>query len=1699
AGATGDAADRAIRVLGPARAAQLRDRVELRWCPHNPSQLAADAPVALDVEVKHVGELLVKVFRIDPLAYFQHHRREVDTQLDLDGLAASDEQVIALGEPAIHRVRRRIELPSCRRPGTYVVDLIGNGTASRAVIRKGRLRHTVRTGAAGQVVTILDEAGLPRPDARAWIGDREYVPDADAQIVVPFSTQPGRTPMLLAAGDLATVAQLDVAGEAAQLSLALALDRQSLTAGRTARAVARLGLTIGGAPASLALIKQPTWDVVMTDRHGVTTTKSFPLVLADDAAAVLEWPVGDDLAQLVIGVRGRLELRSQQREQDIVVRRELVVAQMYASVGTEAMYLAQTADGWVVSALGKAGEPRAQRPVAIGLIHRWASTELQLELATDARGRVELGALPGVRQIRATLGGLSQTWAVDAPALPPVSLYATAGDDILVHLPATRGAHEVMPRLSLVEIRGRAPARHVTAELEPLAGALAIKGLPPGEYQLRAPGLPVTAIYVTSARLQIGDWAIAEREQVEVPRFAPAIAAVELGPDGGDLTIRLRGADEATRVHVIATRYLPAPVEALPGGPAVAPRWRADSELAARYVAGRELGDEYRYVLERRAQPRYPGVMLDRPSLLLNPWSRKSTDTQVMTARGGGGFGAGGPASPMMAAMPAGMVGSHNLAAVNDAAFAGYELLPEPPAVVANLVPDHTGTVRIARAQLAGAASVVIIADDPAGRSERRIALPEPALVPRELRLMRALDPERHATQRKAIAPLTAGGQLVIEDLATAQVHLLDSVGRAHAYLLALRDDPTLREFAFVTRWDALAPAERRALYSRYACHELHLFLYFKDRAFFDEVIRPYLAHKRRKTFVDHWLLDADLTRYQDLAELARLNAAERALLAWRIPGDDALPRILDDQVDVQTPDLARDTRLIDALLGAQALDGDDALQADRADRPAKDVDGDTTGELSEVSPDLDLDGPSRSMTMPPPMAASASLRSRAPAAPKSAKKLAAPGGPQRLSADLRRRAEVAPMFRAADKTQEWAEHNWWRRTPAESRAEMIAASRLWRDLAKHGARPGFLSPWLGLATGSFAEAMVALAVTDLPFAPAAHVITQDGPKLTVIAAGHALAGTSQLIDAPLAPAGAPLVVGTTFVRADDRYQIVAGERLDRYVDGPFAAGVAYVCQVVLANPSSQRQRISALIQIPRGAVAIAGGRATQTIDVVLPPYGTHGHEVRFYWPAPGAWSQFPVHVSRAGAIIAAGAPRTLDVQTGEAAPDRTSWSFISQRGTLAEVVAYLATANLAAIQLARVAWRLRDAEAYHAILGALEARRAYAAELWAYAFKHGDAPRIRTWLRERALAGGGLGGGPVLDMLDLDAEELGGYEHLELAPLTNARAHRLGGKLQLANDGLAAQYTRFLELVAHRARPTAEDLLAATHYLLAQDRIAPALATLARVDAAELAERMQHDYLAAYVACLTADLPRAREVAARWSDHPVDRWRHRFGALAQLLAELDGAAAAAVDPRSRDQQQAELAARQPAFELAVDRDGITVHSSHVEGLELRLFEMDIELLFSRQPFVQSDASRFSFIEPGHREALAAPPPELRIAWPARMRGKNVVVEAVGAGLRKAVVHYANDLVTTLSNQYGQLRVVRASDRAPLPATYVKVYARKRDGAVEYYKDGYTDLRGWFDYATLSTTELDQVERFAILVCSDTAGAAILEAAPPAR
>jgi hypothetical protein len=174
---------------------------------------------------------------------------------------------------------------------------------------------------------------------------------------------------------------------------------------------------------------------------------------------------------------------------------------------------------------------------------------------------------------------------------------------------------------------------------------------------------------------------------------------------------------------------------------------------------------------------------------------------------------------------------------------------------------------------------------------------------------------------------------------------------------------------------------------------------------------------------------------------------------------------------------------------------------------------------------------------------------------------------------------------------------------------------------------------------------------------------------------------------------------------------------------------------------------------------------------------------------------------------------------------------------------------------------------------------------------------------------------------------------------------------------------------------------------------------------------------------------------------------------------------------------------------------------------------MDVEMLFSREPFLAVDRqasaglgksstggdNAFSIIEPN--ATLQVPLPgdqeQTRVEIPQRLASRNLIIEVTSQGLRRSLPYYRTDLLVEMRENYGQLRVLHAQTRQPLDTVYIKTYARLKDGSVKFYKDGYTDLRGIFRYADLTNDMLDQTQQLAILILSPTHGAAVRGTHPP--
>jgi hypothetical protein len=188
-------------------------------------------------------------------------------------------------------------------------------------------------------------------------------------------------------------------------------------------------------------------------------------------------------------------------------------------------------------------------------------------------------------------------------------------------------------------------------------------------------------------------------------------------------------------------------------------------------------------------------------------------------------------------------------------------------------------------------------------------------------------------------------------------------------------------------------------------------------------------------------------------------------------------------------------------------------------------------------------------------------------------------------------------------------------------------------------------------------------------------------------------------------------------------------------------------------------------------------------------------------------------------------------------------------------------------------------------------------------------------------------------------------------------------------------------------------------------------------------------------------------------------------------------------------------------LDFAVDGGKAIVRHKNLARCEVRYYRMDVEFSFSTNPFVQQGSGSFAWVKPQRTDALElkADAGETAFALPAEFQNQNVLVELRGGGLVRRQTAFATSLRLQTIESYGQLQVTDAASKKPLPKVYVKVYARLPGGAVRFHKDGYTDLRGRFDYASVTERTTAGAERFALLVLSEENGAVIREVTPPTQ
>eukprot|EP01116_Phalansterium_solitarium_P020667 TRINITY_DN6156_c0_g6_i2.p1 TRINITY_DN6156_c0_g6~~TRINITY_DN6156_c0_g6_i2.p1 ORF type:complete len:2265 (-),score=945.46 TRINITY_DN6156_c0_g6_i2:259-7053(-) len=1884
--------DRWLHAL-PAHSQQaLRDRVEVQFVVSSARKYYEPSEaVSVEVDVKNVPTLLVKLFEIDSGAYYRQHQQQVATDINLDGLIANHEAVYTYSEPPMRRVRRRFDLPQLSGRGLFVVEFIGNGVSSRAVIRKGDIRLVERLSVAGHVFQLINERNEPISDSQdaaqvaadplrygpisVWLDGHAYKPTTgSSEIVVPYSNAPRpQQKLVLTVGGFSSLQTFRLLAETYSLNAGIYVDRESLLKLNTAKVAVRPRLFVNGAAASVKILEEITLTIATVDQDNVPTQKVVNnFELFDDKESVQEFLVPENTRRVDVTLSGKVRLVSQSHTPVALSTSATVrLNEIDGSERLEQPHLVQSADGYALLVLGKTGEPKPNRIVQLSVKNMLLEQPANTTLQTDAAGRIELGKLESVTWLGYSSAGYNRRWQlVNDSATYPSSIQASASEAIRVPF---MGAALSPETVSLFETRRSSIVRDCFSSIALQGGCLVISNLTPGDYQLRLlyPQEASIQVKVTAGRT-VGGFVCSASRYLESNNRAPLqIAAV--AADADTVKLQLVNATRSTRVHLIRSVFYPdfSIFGSLGTPPVPEPSSIVFSPNQSHYVSGRKLGEEYRYILDRKYAPKLPGNTLARPSLLLNPWAVQTTETKTQQALGGEAYAKHAPTASAAFSAPRGYAGGGGYQAdTSGGAFdANLDFLASGSVALHNLRPDANGVVSVPRSQLGAGSVVRAVAVDRDQLVFRQIGLP-PGTPPqfRDLRLIsQALDANAHFTERQQVSVVAAGATFEIGNMATAEWEVYDSLPKVFDLYSTLNPSSVLTEFKFLLDWHQMSAGEKLDNYSKFACHELNYFIYKKDADFFSRVVAPYLANKKEKTFVDRWLLGADgesLAEFVSPTALRRLNTFERILLGQRVPSAAAaIRRLIADEVQANPMAASTLSHIFkvavkgrtakvrnERLLGRMSPmtmtmvttstvnNGDDDSDCGVACCSYDSVGDEEACEDDACEEEACDDRYSRVRRREPSRSRSRSRsrdrdrrrhrsrdrssgrdreRSRSKKMRRSRRDLdrdcffesvegaeSAREEEEEMEEDIRRRTTQAQFYQALDKTQELSENYYYKKEPAIS-ASLVGPNKFWLDFASSDGG-AFVSSHFAVATANEHEMLLALAVLDLPPTASAHQETIEDGRWRMVAASPAVVFHKEIRPCAAVEGDGSVLLSEQFFDPAEPTTVDNGETVDKYISDEFLRNKCYGCRVVITNMSRVQQRVTVLLQIPVGAMPVANGFFTSGRPVDLAPNGCERLTYHFYFPAAGTFAHFAAHAAKLERVVAAAPPTLLRVVDRRSTVDTNSWAYISQEASTQELLEYLGSQNLSPskVHLARIAWRLRDSTVFGQVMAALEARLVADPTLLAYGLLHRSPAHIAQWIR---LQPGFLSKlGPVLgcSLVKADPFDDNRYRHLEYSPLVNARAHRLGSERKILNTTFEAQYNKFLDVLSYKPKPDAEDLMALTYYMLLQDRVPEAQQIFGRIpevplddyerysaalvqssqhphgfvryadvsrigrnyatggvcdlcrtavgpgspifhcatcpdfdmcDACmsksrlaapgmdvekpgkaevhkpsvkspptglETTSRLQYYYLRAYLDFFNDEPAVAARIAAKYKDYPVPRWAQMFQDVARQLAEIDGFRAEAPDRDQRDAQQERSLATEPSFEFEVDNKQLSIEYRNLPSVTVSYYAMDVELLFSTNPFALGSLGQFSYVTPNRRDVVTLPKEatSAKVPLPSEFHTANVMVSIEGGGMQKSQAVYSHSLNVQIIENYGLLRVSEKSTNRPLSKVYVKVYGRTAQSSVGvFYKDGYTDLRGAFDYTSLSTNALDQVTKFSILVLSDSNGAVIREVNPPKR
>ena len=1146
------------------------------------------------------------------------------------------------------------------------------------------------------------------------------------------------------------------------------------------------------------------------------------------------------------------------------------------------------------------------------------------------------------------------------------------------------------------------------------------------------------------------------------------------------------------------------------------------------YFSNKMLGEELIYVLQRRNQSEFMGNTLDKPSMLLKREKNISTTQDVRNMDQGGGGGGGSRAATFLKGRSLNkghFVETYQRRRLN----LSYDFLKTPGKIITGIQINEDGTFNVPTEVLEKFNYVRLIVNVGGGvflNKTLKEEWKEPEM--QDLGLDQSKKTGYVYRNIRLVNKLAKEKSYCIENVENTEHWSVGSVKELmnSQKVLARHFAPKLKEWEFLVRWNKMKPAEKLKTFDKFYSHELNVFVYFKDREFFDEVVSPFIQNKRDKSFVDFFLLGdkQEAVKYLKVARLENLNISWKVLLfilCWDHDDACSIIELLHSQTSLlRNKQVELDFPvLFDNLLNSRK----EKNKSD--DKPEANVRAGITQRVM---------APRQQMMMVnhTPLQNFSNQRDRAYSVTKemnfeeedfeSSDEYDAYDDEDEEEDDyygesddsenrrnIKFREMGAKVYQGTEATSEYVEKGFYYFNESPNFSENIFYFNLVEHVLRNGGSlKGFLDKNYIYCTHSMTELIFVLSVMDLSFDQIKLDQKLSKNRMTLTAPENCLLFSKEISEVKGKSMDLDILVSQRFYDPTERYyHLEDGTKVEKPLK-EFVKGKVYGCRVVVTNSTVSDQKVSIITEIPQGSIPLMPEDSLKVSKLQISSFRSEIIDLTFYFPETGEFTVYPATVAKEDNIVASAKEgMTVLVKSKKEQIVLESISDVLSTGNMSDILNFLRAKNLrnsSVFQFQSIGWLMRNKDFYSQVIQIFREKGFFSQQIWQFSVYHGDVVALKEYLKHSKVKKSFS----MFFYLKNQYLEIDNVTARDYFPLINPRAHSTGdNQANIMNKQFHKTYKDFLLYLLEKGQPSLEDRVLWITYMLLQDRVHEAsemFRSISKTDRESVTTRIQYDYIEAYIDFMTGfpQFTIAKTLCEEYLDYPVLSWRNLFVEIANQLSEYQEIEIEKDHLTEEKKSLKKKADLSPYLLSEISESTVKVSFRNQSSFQMEFYKVDIEVLFTQDPFEtrlnSSLTNVLPFLKTNHKVEKKSEFQMKEFSIPKALETENLLIRVIDKSKQSTLLKYIPfHLEAVLNEEYGIVKLIESSLNKPIPKIYVKCFAKMKNGKIRFFKDGYTDLRGSFDYASMNTSGGSQTSLFRLLITSPGAGAKILEAKPP--